>query len=231
MLPPRIIGRTFPIVLSAIASLSTYAPAATIIGFEDRLGMSPPFVEGTPVPQHFIVTDDYLSLGVVFESSGGGILISAPTNPVSGLNVASPTAPGPVIGGMDPVTATFFVGSTDILGVTDSVSVTLTSSTSESFLSALDVNGSVIATDSGAASSTLTVISVNQIHSIELSGGPFAFDEFTFEGLRPIPEPSSAVLFGLACSCLALRRRHSSPEVEQGGAGQPATRSEPERSL
>src|SRR5207253_1967322 len=105
---------------ATVAVLARPALASVVINFDDRPGMPPPLIPGTPVPSQYIITDQYLSLGVRFASTGGGIRISAPLNPVSPPNVAGPTAPGPTISSVDPVDAAFWVAASP--GVADSVS-------------------------------------------------------------------------------------------------------------
>src|SRR3989442_3173020 len=78
------------VVLSrAFVNSSFSAPIQ--INFDDRPGMRPPFSQGQPVPLQYMVSTQYHSLGVLFNSAGGGIRISAPPNPVSAPNVAGAT--------------------------------------------------------------------------------------------------------------------------------------------
>src|SRR6266404_3488503 len=100
--------------------------------------MRPPFSQGQAVPLQYMVSTQYHSLGVLFNSAGGGIRISAPPNPVSAPNVAGATDPGPVVSYTASIGATFFLSGSP--AVADVVQLTLTSSSSSSALSAYDPN-------------------------------------------------------------------------------------------
>lgn len=166
---------------------------ASVINFDDREGCPPPFGEGMSFDLKYLVNDEYLSQGVLFDSAGGGIEISAPLNPVSPPNVASATRPGPVETYEEPVFASFWCGN--VQGLVDYVSITLTRSSSTSKLSAYTYDGELLGSDIGGALTTLTVSFPGQIHSVIIEQGPMAFDNFTFSGL--IPEPGTVLLLGL----------------------------------
>jgi hypothetical protein len=185
------------------------APAAgaviTLINFDDRPGQPPPFTAGTPVPAQYLVNNQYSALGVLFDSGGGGVVVSAPSNPVSPPNTVAATATGPVISYVDPVTAVFQVGATP--AVVDSVSITLTNSSSTSFLDAFDINGALLGTSSGGASATLTTLFPGQIHSSRIRQGPMAFDNFTFSNLALVPEPGGSLAVLLVVGGALSRRK------------------------
>ena len=98
----------------------------------------------------------------------------------------------PVVSFIASVSATFSLSGAP--AVADAVRLTLTSSSSSSLLRAYDPNGLFLGSMFGGASSTLSVGFPGQIHSVILSGGPFAFDNFAFEGLAIVPEPTSLSL-------------------------------------
>jgi len=178
---------------------------ATVIGFDDRPGERPKSDVGDPVELSFLVNDEYASLGVFFDSGGGGIVVSAPSNPVSPPNSASATGPGPVTGiGLYPVFAWFSVGGIDAL--VDSVSVDLSNSSRTSTLSAFDLYGNFLDSDTGGQSAHLTVAAPGAIHEIRITG-IMAFDNFTFDGLKPIPEPWTLSLLALGGLAVIRRRR------------------------
>jgi len=197
--------KTERIWISAILVFAacSFAPNASgvVINFDDRPGLMPPFSQGQPIPAANFVHSEYLPLGVVSNSDGGGIAIVAATNAVSHPNSADATEAGPVNSYRAPVSAEFFQAGT--FAVTDSVSLTLTDSSSSSTLTAYDFGGVPLGAMSGGASAVLTVSSTGRIHSVVLSGGPFSFDNFTYNGLAVAPEPSAFGLM-LAATCALL---------------------------
>src|SRR5262249_10371203 len=94
-------------IVAACLLASGVARAPIVIGFDDRAGMPPPYTPGAPIPSAYFVHDEYASLGVVFDSPGGGIAITASGNPVSPPNSVAATSAGPALSYADPVTATF----------------------------------------------------------------------------------------------------------------------------
>lgn len=190
------------LALTCVA-LTAGSSLATLINFDDRPGHPPPSSSGTPVAPQYIVDDEYGMLGVLFSSGGGGIRISAPSNPVSGPNVAGATGPGPVVSFTHDVTATFMIGST--LARVDSVGITLTASSSLSFLEAYSLSGAFLGSASGNGTSpNLLVTFPGLIHRVVIKQGPNAFDDFRFEGL--VPAPSGLALVALS-GVIACRRR------------------------
>jgi subtilisin family serine protease len=185
-------------VLSCLAV--SVAHASVVINFDDRVGQEPPFGQG--IPAQVLVNTQYAGQGVTFNSGGGGVAIAHPSNPVSAPNTAGATGPGPVLSYTDNVEAMFAISGSP--AVVDLVSLTLTSSSSNSTLTAYGLGGAVLGSSSGAASTIITVSFPGQIHRVVLSGGPFAFDDFTFDGLVPAPG-STLVMAGLLP--MAARRR------------------------
>lgn len=188
---------------AAMCLCSCAAASGVIINFDDRPGMMTFLGEGTPVPPEFLIDDEYLAQGVRFNSGGGGLALAASSNPVSMPNTVNATRPGPVVSYLADCEATFWVGLEP--GRVDSVSITLTSTSSSSSLLAFDPNGTLLGQSSGAASATLSVTFPGQIHRVVIQQGPMAFDNFTFEGL--VPAPSSLGAFAVGVWAMSRRRR------------------------
>lgn len=125
------------------------------------------------------------------------MIVAVSANRVSPPNVATASAPGvaPVKDYTQPVTATFLLSGGP--AVVDSVSLTLSSTSSSSLLEAYDVLGNLIATASGGALATLTVSVTGSIHRLILHQGPLAFDDFTFTNLAPAC--TSFTVYGTGC--------------------------------
>jgi hypothetical protein len=157
--------------------------AAIVIGFDDRPGLTGfASVQGQPVPPAYVIHDEYLPLGVRFDSGGGGVALVRAINAVSPTNVALATEPGPVMSFNEPVKATFFL-SNGAPAVVDMVALTLTSTSGNSRFKAFDRNGVLLGSVMAGPGSTLQLVYSNQIHSVELDQGSFSFDDFTFSGL------------------------------------------------
>src|SRR5690349_14032899 len=152
----------------AFGSLSHFS-AAVVINFDDRPGFKGTAVQDQPIPASYVVHDEYLPLGVRFDSGGGGIAIVSAVNAVSPTNVVLATEPGPVLSFNLPLTATFF--SNGAPAVVDMVALTLTSSSGNCRLKAFDQYGVQLGSVTAGAGSTLQLSYSNQIHSIELDQG------------------------------------------------------------
>ena len=170
--------------LAAFVVLGFPASAQTVVDFDEHPGQSGTFFGGQPVRPVAIVDSQYLFLGVLFDSGGGGLVRAAGSNPVSPPNVVASTEPGPVVSYSVPSDSSFWFG--DWPAVVDYVQLTLTDSTSPSTLEAFDFNGNLLGTSSGGASATLRVDAPGAIHFARVQQGPMAFDDFTFDGLQPI---------------------------------------------
>jgi hypothetical protein len=173
--------------LASIAALASIASAQQVVinfdGMQGAVNLGGP---NTPVPAQFLVNTQFLAQGVRFDSGGGGIGIGSGSNSPSAPNVAVATAPGPVSNfTIQTVTATFECNGSP--AVVDTVSITLTNSSSQSGLKAYGLAGNFLGATQGGASQTLTVTYPGQIHSVVITQGPMAFDDFTFS-----PAPSCA---------------------------------------
>jgi hypothetical protein len=179
---------------ASFVAMASAGAAPILVNFDDRAGKPTPVTSGEPVEPQYIVNDEYLPLGVLFGSDGGGIRISAPDNPLSAPNVAGSTAPGPTVSFSRPVVASFWLAGAP--AIVDSVALTLTSSSGKSTLSAFNMDGTLIGSMTGSASATLVVNSPARIHSIQIMG-TMAFDDFTFDGLA-VPELNSLTFVVIA---------------------------------
>jgi hypothetical protein len=190
----------FPFVL-ALCLLARGATAQVVVNFDDITATCP---AGGPFSGACLVHDQYLALGVRFDSAGGGVGVNASSNPVSPPNVGTATT---LLSGqafpsyVDPVYASFWLGG-GAPGTVSYVSITLSSTSSTSILEAFDLAGNSLGSSSGGASGILTVTFPGQIHSVTIHQGPMAFDDFTFDGL---PGSTSAYCLGdgtlAACPC------------------------------
>jgi hypothetical protein len=191
----------FPVLLATIL-LVQGATAQTVVNFDD---VTTYCASSGPFFGECLVHDQYLPLGVRFDSTGGGIAVINSTNPVSAPNVAAATMFGSG-GGVyaswtDRVYASFWIAGS-MPGTVDYVSIALSSSSSMSTLEAFDLAGVSLGSSAGGASSVITVSFPGQIHSVTIHQGPMAFDDFTFDGLLA---PSSPFCPGdgtlAACPC------------------------------
>ena len=198
--------RTY-IALLGLGIAAASAPAV-LINFDDRPGMPPPYGIAQPVLPQYLINTQYEGLGVRFGSGGGGIVVTAPSNPVSPPNSASPTAPGPVMDFTQPVTAEFFLQGSP--AIVDSVALTLSNTSGGQgpiVLTAYDSNGAVLGSTSTVSPSvTLSLSFAGQINRAVLSGRSFAFDNFEFNGLAPAPG-GCAVLMALGVWACGRRGR------------------------
>lgn len=167
---------------------------AATIDFDDILGMSGPFSQGQLVPPQYMIDNDYLSQGVLFGSSGGGLRVARVGNAISLPNTVAGTGPGPVLDYNAQVLASFWVDSTP--GVVDMAGLTLSNTSRSGSLEAFDLSGSLLGSVSGGTSATLCLTFPGQIHSIIFNPNYAVFDDFTFEGLSAVPIPGAVWLLG-----------------------------------
>src|ERR1043165_4581257 len=95
--------------------LAATANGSVVINFDDRPGMPPPFFEGMPIPPQYLIHNEYLSLGVSFDSGGGGLALGAASNCPSLPNCVSPTGPGPTLDYSYSAAASFWSGGAPAL--------------------------------------------------------------------------------------------------------------------
>jgi hypothetical protein len=201
-----------PHIASIVAAAALALPLVaqqTVIDFDNLAGMSPPFGQGAPVAPQFLITNQYLPQGVLFNSAGGGVAICAAGNPVSAPNTATATTAGPGLSYIDSASASFWCNN--IPAHVDTVSITLSSSSSFSTLEAYDLGGNLLGSSSGAASSQITVNFPGQIYSVVILQGPMAFDDFTFS-----PQPACGPLSGTYCTA-GTSTHGCVPSISQSG--------------
>lgn len=180
---------------------------AAIIGFDDIVGMGGPWYQGQHVPAQYMVDDEYLSQGVLFDSAGGGLRVARTGNPISSPNMVAGTGRGPVLDYNAQVYAYFRVGR--MPAVVDMAGLTLSNTSRSGSLAAYDLNESVLGSVSGGASATLSLAFPGQIHSIIFSPDYAVFDNFTFDGLCAVPTPGAVWLLGSGLIALTGIRRSS----------------------
>lgn len=197
--------------LMTCLAASGFARAGVIeINFDDRPARATPVPIGDPVPPEFVVNDEYLSLGILFDSGGDGVWLSRGSNPVSPPNVACPSGPGTVFGFAGPSEMTFWLDGAP--GRVDFVSAVLTGSSDFATLTAYVADGVILGTSIGGPSATLIVTFPGLIHSAVLTGNSYAFDNVRFDGL--VPAPSATALLVIGGSPLARRRRRGAPSLD-----------------
>ncbi len=171
---------------------------ASIIDFDDMEGMSGPFYVGQPVPWQYVVDDEYLSRGVLFDSGGGGIRVARAGNAISRLNLASGTANDPQQGPVSDydacVRASFWVDGSQ--GLVDMAGLTVSNFNGSGVLEARNLNGSLLGSVSSQQSPFLFLSFPGQIHSVIFIPKNATFDNFTFEGLNKVPIPGALWLLG-----------------------------------
>jgi hypothetical protein len=180
---------------------------ATLIDFDDVQGYPCGCLPGTVIPPAFVVNDEYIDRGVLFDSAGGGIFIAASTGGVSPPNSMGGLGVGSVIDYFAPINISFWDRDGEAASV-DFVSLTLTSSSDHAVMRAYDVDGVLLGSVLGTASETMTVDFPGLISSIVVLPNYAAFDDLAFSNMS-IPIPGAIWLFGCALSGLSwsLRRR------------------------
>ena len=187
------------IILAAVFFLGMWGSVnASIIDFDDIEGMSGPFSEGQPVSWQYVVNDEYLSRGVLFDSGGGGIRVARAGNAMSGPNLASGTANDPQQGPVSDynawVRASFWVDGSP--GLVDMVGLTISNFTGSGVLKAYNLNRSLLGSVSSQKSRFLFLNFPGQIHSVTFIPTHATFDNFTFDGLNQVPIPGALWLLG-----------------------------------
>ena len=199
------------VILAAVFFLGMWVPVnASIIDFDDIEGMSGPFSEGQPVSWQYVVNDEYLSRGVLFDSGGGGIRVARAGNARSGPNLASGTAndpqQGPVSDYNARVRASFWVDGSP--GLVDMAGLTISNFNGSGVLEAYNLNRVLLGSVSSQQSPFLFLNFPGQIHSVTFIPEHATFDNFTFDGLNQIPIPGALWLLGSGLIGLfGIRRR------------------------
>lgn len=189
--------KTFMVLVIAtviIFGLGNPGDAATI-GFDDMVGMEAGSLRtGQLVSADYIIDDQYLNRGVLFDSEGGGLRVCKAGNAASGPNLVSGTAPGPRLDYNAPVYASFWIDGAPSL--VDAVGLTISNFDGSGTLEAYDVWGSLLGSvfDEGVVSLSLNF--PGQIHSVIFKPNHAVFDDFTFEGLQTVPIPGAVWLLG-----------------------------------
>jgi hypothetical protein len=185
-----------------------------VLNFEDHASMD--YVSGTVISESAKLSDDYLSsFGVVFSSGDPYVAVIrlGTGHATSGSNGLGGSNAGKLAYSVSyPIIATFFDPTqTTVLGVTDFVSLRTDywSDGGSMTLKGYDVLGQLIATDTATDTGGVTLsLSVPGIHSIQFAGTSVAVDDFTFNSVAAVPEPTTGVLFaGIGFGAIWLRQR------------------------
>jgi hypothetical protein len=222
-LPHRQWGAASALLLSAAMALAQ----PLTIDFEGLDGMT--YFSGNPIPLQSRLSDQFLStLGVRFSSGSPYVAVVnlGLGHATSGINGIGGATPADILtyDRNFPIVAMFFSPlAPNTPAVTDFVAVRIDQAGGSGFsvtLNAFDVTGSLVgfvtSPDIGGAR---LEISAPAIHSVQFLGtrdnfGGVALDDFAFNPVTPVPEPSSFVLcaVGLAALWLARRRQVNTKE-------------------
>lgn len=208
------------IVVYLSVSADPSAASGFTVDFDDRAGKPGPFSGACPAENQ--VHDEYLGLGVRFESNDAAVCVLEP-----GAGAPSPpnVATGVTGGNIDfsaPVVASFHLGG--VPETVTSVSVTLTSSSSSTTtVEAYDLNGVLLGSSGFTGPGTHIVAFNKKIHSVRVDNGAFAFDDFTFSdpAAPPVPalSPFAGFLLTLLLAGAALRALSGSGSGRATGSG------------
>jgi hypothetical protein len=205
--------------LVCLLALALEAGAATI-DFESLPGMPNAIV---PVPAVSQLHDQFLSsLGVSFSSGSPYVAVVdlGLFHATSGINAIGGSTPGGLLtyDAASPIVATFFDPANPATpATTDFVSLRIDlvpTSGQNVTLNAFGLNGQLLTSfvTPDASGATLQV-SAPGIHSVQFIGTMdntgAAVDDFTFNPVVPVPEPSTILLLlvGGAALCCAVQRR------------------------
>lgn len=176
---------------------------ATTIDFDDIVGMAAGSSRaGQVILPEFMVDDEYLSLGVLFYTEGGGLRVTRAGNSISYPNLVAGTARGARLDYNAMVRASFWVD--DVPGLVDMAGLTISNFDGAGKLEAYTLDGELLGAVFDKGVSILSLTYPGQIHSVVFKPTHAVFDNFTFDGLRMVPIPGAAWLlgsgfFGLFC--------------------------------
>lgn len=218
-----------PISVLLASFLPSVASAATVLDFESPLppGLIPTsYIQGTQVPTESLVTDQYLSAGIVISNAaliaaGFGHAASG-QNALAGVNAAGSIDYGQSVSfsffaagnRAQSATASYFSYSPDLAGGSNN---TVTISAFDEFGAFL---GQVSYVETGTFSSPLSISGVGRFHTVTVTqtllnaqSGGIALDLVSYDALQltsAVPEPSSMLMTVVGCGLiggLATRRR------------------------
>ncbi len=195
-----------------------------VLDFEDHASMVNLFIS---IPSEAKLSDDYLdSHGVLFQSENNDFVAVVNLDPAapSGVNCIGGASATGLMTYYEPIYVSFFDPDNRLEpGITDFVSVQGDLWWDPDIdlwisLEAYDFDGALLATDTTLDDgSSILSIATPGIHSVKFVGatsglGGVGIDDFTFNPITPIPEPSTLVLLtsaaaGLLCCLIRKRRR------------------------
>ena len=211
-----------------LATAQLASAVEIVLNFDDLSGMN--FDAGPPIPTSSQLSSEYLSsFGVLFSSGSQYVAVvnlgaGHATSGTNGLGGSTPEG-NLTYSSTYPITATFFDPSNPtVSATTDFVSLhgDLAGFPNQSVtLNAYDISGQLIAsvTVVDIGGETLS-IAIPGIHSVQFLGSlgdvpGVAVDDFTFNSVTPVPEPSTwaMMILGFAGVGFMAYRRRSKPAL------------------
>ena len=174
------------------AHYSTYDVSTVSIDFDDRPGWMGSQARGTPFGSDFLIDNEYASLGVLFDSRGGGLVVVDDPLAPSAPNVVNATDIGPsYLNDMGPRISYSWCSEAlfwkdDRPGVVDSFSVTTTAHGGGARLVAYDYTGAQVASAQGGNGIPMRIDAPGRIHRVDIEQGPLSFDDVSFSGFQPV---------------------------------------------
>jgi len=196
---------TLVLSIAILALGAMHKASATLIDFDDMPGYPCGCDPGVVIPSQFIIDDEYLNRGVLFDSAGGGVYVAAASNAVSPPNTIGGLGAGGVIDYFAPIYVSFWRHN-GAGALVDFVSITLTDSSDSAVMRAYDVDGVLLGSVLGTGSETMTVAFPGAISSVVILPSFAAFDDLVFSNVS-VPAPAAAWLLGAALGVLASRIR------------------------
>jgi hypothetical protein len=208
----------FVLFLIASSRSAGVLAADITIDFESVPGVSTTgFFAGSSVPVGARLSNQLLSShGVLFASENqpyAALIALGVGHATSGANGMSAVTSANTVSYADDVIVRFFDPmNTAVPAVSNEVSFRIDladTSSNPVRLEAYSLGGALLALDEriDASGETLLVTTAN-IHRVHLIGsGSSAFDDFSFNELVPVPEPSTAIFFAIALLTVTARIR------------------------